>query len=141
VALTTEPATPLLWALRDELGLVGAKFGCGLEQCGACRVLVDGAPRATCQLPTGDVEGRTVTTIEALASQPSGRRVIEAMLARNAGQCGYCLPGIAVTLTALVERGRPMTRAEIARELDPHLCRCGSQPRIIAAALDVLGEP
>ena len=130
----------LLWVLRDDLGLVAAKYGCGLDQCGACRVLVDGRPMASCQLLAGDVGEREVTTLEALVETPEGRRVVDALLARNAGQCGYCLPGIAVTLIALVrDRGAPMTQREVAAALDPHLCRCGSQPRILAAAMDVLG--
>jgi nicotinate dehydrogenase subunit A len=134
------PDDVLLWVLRDDLGLTGAKYGCGLDQCGACRVLVDGRPASSCQLTAGEVEGRTVETIESLATTPEGVAVVDALLAHNAGQCGYCLPGIAVTLIHLARsRLGPMTRREIAVELDPHLCRCGSQPRILAAALDVLG--
>ena len=150
----------LLWVLRDDLGLVAAKYGCGLDQCGACRVLVDGRPMASCQLVVADVGEREVTTLEALVETPEGRRVVDALLARNAGQCGYCLPGIAVTLIALVRRHHPtvleaiavadeqlvppeaaggLSRDEVAAALDPHLCRCGSQPRILAAAMDVLG--
>ena len=130
---------PLLWVLRDDLGLVGAKYGCGLDQCGACRVLVDGAPLASCQLAVADVEGREVTTIEGLVDTPEGRAVVDSLLEHNAGQCGYCLPGIAVTLIALHRAGRVMARDEVARALDPHLCRCGSQPRILRAAMEVLG--
>jgi nicotinate dehydrogenase subunit A len=131
-ALDVEPGTPLLWALRDDLGERAPKYGCALEQCGACRVLVDGVPRESCRLPLGDVDGRCVTTAAGLADGP----VVAALLARNAGQCGYCLPGIVATLSALVP---PMTREEVARALDDHLCRCGAQPRILRAALDVLG--
>lgn len=130
----------LLWVLRDDLGLVAAKYGCGLDQCGACRVLVDGAPMASCQLRVGDVGDRDVTTLESLVETAEGRTVVDALVARNAGQCGYCLPGIAVTLIALVRAGGgPRTTDEVAAALDGHLCRCGSQPRILAAALDVLG--
>jgi nicotinate dehydrogenase subunit A len=129
----------LLWVLRDDCGLVAAKYGCGLDQCGACRVLVDGAPMAACQLLVGDVGDRPVVTLESLVDTPEGQRVVDALLARNAGQCGYCLPGIAVTLIALVRAGGSGSRAEVAAALDPHLCRCGSQPRILAAAMDVLG--
>ena len=146
----------LLWVLRGDLGLVGAKYGCGLDQCGACRVLVDGAPMASCQLTVGDVGERDVTTIEALVDTPEGRAVVDALLARNAGQCGYCLPGIAVTLISLLQRRQleagavaderllppvrtGLSRADVAAALDPHLCRCGSQPRILAAAMEVLG--
>jgi nicotinate dehydrogenase subunit A len=132
----------LLWVLRGDLGLVAAKYGCGLDQCGACRVLVDGRPMASCQLRVDDVGERPVETLESLVVTAEGRAVVDALLARNAGQCGYCLPGIAVTLIALVRGGgvrRALTRAEVAAALDPHLCRCGSQPRILDAAMDVLG--
>jgi aerobic-type carbon monoxide dehydrogenase small subunit (CoxS/CutS family) len=138
VELDVAPSTPLLWALRDELGHRGAKYGCGLEQCGACRVLIDGVPQPSCRVSVEDLAGHTVTTIEQLATEPAGRRVIDALVARNAGQCGYCLPGIVITLTALVERGASIERREIVTALDPHLCRCGAQPRIIAAAMDLL---
>lgn len=149
------PDDVLLWVLRDDLGLTGAKYGCGLDQCGACRVLVDGRPASSCQLTAGEVEGRTVETIESLATTPEGVAVVDALLAHNAGQCGYCLPGIAVTLISLLQRTlearagpeeqllppvRPgLSRDEVAAALDPHLCRCGSQPRILDAAMDVLG--
>jgi nicotinate dehydrogenase subunit A len=136
------PAAPdeaLLWVLRDDLGLVAAKYGCGLDQCGACRVLVAGTPMAACQLRVGDVGDRPVATLESLVDTPDGRRVVDALLTRNAAQCGYCLPGIAVTLIALVRTGARHSREDVAAALDPHLCRCGSQPRILAAALDVLG--
>jgi aerobic-type carbon monoxide dehydrogenase small subunit (CoxS/CutS family) len=132
---------PLLWVLRDDLGLVGAKYGCGLDQCGACRVLVDGVPVSSCQVPAGDVVGREVATIETLVDTPEGGAVVDALLDRNAGQCGYCLPGVAVTLIGLARRRgeAPMSRDDIARALDAHLCRCGSQPRILRAAMDLFG--
>ena len=129
----------LLWVLRDELRLVAAKYGCGLDQCGACTVLLDGRRVASCQIALGDVGSQEVTTLEALVDTPEGKRIVDALLAANAGQCGYCLPGIAVSLIALARRNEVLTRAEIARELDPHLCRCGSQPRILSAATEVLG--
>ncbi|MGH9110170.1 MAG: (2Fe-2S)-binding protein [Acidimicrobiales bacterium] len=130
-------ATPLLWTLRDQLGLLAAKYGCGLEQCGACTVMVDGVARPSCRLPVRDVAGAQVTTLEALREQPEGRRVIDALVEANAGQCGYCLPGIAVTLTWLVTRA-PVTWDEALRALDGHLCRCGSHPRILAVARRLL---
>ena len=140
VAVDAAADDVLLWVMRGDLGLVAAKYGCGLDQCGACRVLVDGVPLASCQVAVGDIGEREVTTLEALVDTPEGRRVVDALLARNAGQCGYCLPGIAVTLIALVRRGgASMGRGDVAAALDPHLCRCGSQPRILDAAMDVLG--
>jgi aerobic-type carbon monoxide dehydrogenase small subunit (CoxS/CutS family) len=129
----------LLWVLRDELGLTAAKYGCGLDQCGSCTVLVAGKRAAACQLTVSDVAGREVTTLESLVSTPAGERVVQALLDANAGQCGYCLPGIAVSLIALAsEETRPASRADIARALDTHLCRCGSQPRILTAAMNAL---
>ena len=141
VEVATSADDVLLWVLRDDLGLAAAKYGCGLDQCGACRVLVDGRPMSSCQLRVGDVGDREVTTLESLVATTEGRAVVDALLARNAGQCGYCLPGIAVTLIALARDrgGATSTRAEVAAALDPHLCRCGSQPRILAAAMDLLG--
>jgi nicotinate dehydrogenase subunit A len=138
VVLHSEPTTPLLWALRDELGCPSVRYGCGLEQCGACRVLIDRVPRAACRVDLGDVEGQQVETPEALITEEAGQRVVDALLVNNAGQCGYCLPGIVVTLIHLM-RQSSRSADEILRALDDHLCRCGSQPRIIAAALDVLG--
>lgn len=138
------PATPLLWVLRDDFGFSSPKYGCGADQCGACRVLVEGRPMASCTLAVGDVAEREVTTLEALVDEPAGQRVIDALLARNAGQCGYCLPGIAVTLTAIVRAAdreaaaSTMSRTDLAQALDGHLCRCGSQPRILQAGLDAL---
>ena len=140
VELDSPPGTPLLWALRDELHCRSAKFGCGLEQCGACRVLIDDVPTASCQVSVGDLAGRSVSTLEQIATDPIGARVIDALLARNAGQCGYCLPGIVVTLTHLARRAEPVSRVDLGRALDPHLCRCGSQPRIMAAALDLFAD-
>lgn len=129
----------LLWVLRDDFGCSAPKYGCGLEQCGACRVLIDGLPAASCRVTVGEVGDREITTLEGLRATPEGTRVIAALLARNAGQCAYCVPGIAVTLTELASRSTPVDRAALLRALDDHLCRCGSQPRILNAALEALG--
>jgi CO/xanthine dehydrogenase Mo-binding subunit len=131
--------TPLLAVLRGEVGDRSAKYGCGAEQCGACRVLVDGQPAWACTLPVEDAAGRPVTTPSGLARDPAGARVQQALVDHNAGQCAYCLPGIAVTLTALVRRGGPVDAAGVRRALDDHLCRCGAHPRIVRAALAALG--
>jgi CO/xanthine dehydrogenase Mo-binding subunit/aerobic-type carbon monoxide dehydrogenase small subunit (CoxS/CutS family) len=133
------PDTPLLWVLRGEVGDRSAKYGCGAEQCGSCRVLVAGRPLSSCTLPVGDVGGRPVTTAAGLAADPAGATVQAALIAHNAGQCGYCLPGIAVTLTDVVRRGEALDSDGVRRALDDHLCRCGAQPRMVRAALAALG--
>ena len=138
--VAASPGSALLWALRDELGLVAAKYGCGLDQCGACTVIVGGRRVASCQLTIGDAGTQSIETLEALRTTPEGEAVMDALAAANAGQCGYCLPGIAVTLIDLARRGGVIERRDIATALDPHLCRCGSQPRILRAAVDVLGR-
>lgn len=134
------PESALLWALRDELGLVAAKYGCGLDQCGACTVLVGGRRVASCQLTVGDAGAQPIETLEGLRATAEGEAVLDALAAANAGQCGYCLPGIAVTLIDLARRGGVTERHDIAAALDPHLCRCGSQPRILRAAVEVLSR-
>ncbi|WP_428248178.1 (2Fe-2S)-binding protein [Ferrovibrio sp.] len=124
----------LLEALRNHLGLTAARFGCGLEQCGACMVLVDDVPRHACQLDAADMAGRTIRTPEALHDDALGRALIEAFLEHQAAQCGYCLSGILITAYAWL-RGLDHlpSRTEIAAQLDHHLCRCGAHPRILAA--------
>lgn len=127
---SASPATtPLLDVLRGEFGLTGSRFGCGEEQCGACLVLVDGAPVQSCGREIGTLAGRAVTTIEGLQDHP----IVAALLAEQAGQCGYCLSGMAVAAAALLARNPAPTRAEIAAALDPQLCRCGAHPRILRA--------
>ncbi len=123
------PTTPLLDVLRNTLGLRGTRYGCGLEQCGSCMVLLDGQPIYACGREVGTVAGRRVTTIEALTPHP----LHQAFLDEQAGQCGYCLSGIIVTAKALLDRNPAPTRADIVDALDPHLCRCGTHTRIIRA--------
>ena len=139
--VATHPAAALLWALRDELGCSSVKYGCGSEQCGACRVLIDGAPAYSCTVRVADAAGRDVTTLEALDEDGRAQRVVDAMLSIDAGQCGYCLPGMVTVLTALGSQAGPIAREDIVRVLDAHLCRCGSHVRILdaaCAALDVV---
>lgn len=134
IRIALEPGANLLEVLRNDLGLTGSRFGCGLEQCGACMVLVDGRPRHACQVFAPEATGRHVFTIEGLHDDGAGQAVIAAMLQHQAGQCGYCLSGIVVTATAWLRELQHMpSRAEIAAVLDHHLCRCGAQPRIMAA--------
>jgi len=126
--VTANPDTPLLYVLRNDLGLVGSRFGCGSGQCGACYVLVDGKPMASCDLPVWSVENKKVTTVEGLDG-----RVQKALLAEQAAQCGYCMSGIAVCATALLEKNKNPNEYEIREALDKNLCRCGSHGRVIRA--------
>ena len=125
--------TSLLTVLRDELGLVGARFGCGLEQCGCCMVLIDGQPAKSCGKPIWSVAGKAVTTVEGLGTPERPHPLQRALLDEQAGQCGYCLSGIIVSAKALLDRNPAPTRAEIAKALDDNICRCGSHNRILRA--------
>lgn len=131
--VTSEPDTPLIYVLRDELKLKGTKLGCGLEQCGACAVLVDGTPVLSCVSPVSMFEGKVIITIEGIDSREVGRRVQEAFVAASAAQCGYCTAGLVVATTALLEDNPVPNLADIKEALTPHLCRCGSHPRVLRA--------
>jgi nicotinate dehydrogenase subunit A len=128
---------PLAYVLRNRLGLRGTRLACGLEQCGACLVLMDGECRYACTLPVADCEGRTVVTVEGLADGPELHAVQQALLDHNASQCGYCLSGILVRAAALFAAQRAPAPAEIRAALAPQICRCGAQPRVLRA-LDAL---
>jgi len=125
--------TPLLNVLRNNLGLMGTRFGCGLEQCGCCTVLIDGKPEKCCAKPVYAVAGKTVVTIEGLGTPAKPHPLQQAFLDEQAGQCGYCLSGIIVTAKALLDDNPKPTRAEIAQALDSNICRCGSHNRILRA--------
>ncbi len=133
VQIAADPDTPLLDVLRNHLGLVGAKFGCGLEQCGCCMVLVDGRPEKSCGKAVSTVAGKQIVTIEGLGTRAKPHPLQQAFLDEQAGQCGYCLPGIIVTAKALLDANPAPSRAEIARALDDNICRCGSHARILRA--------
>jgi nicotinate dehydrogenase subunit A len=133
VEVTAEPEDTLLDVLRNQLGLTGARFGCGAGQCGACAVLVDGELKAACHMEIAAVAGAKVTTVEALSASNPPHPLIQAFLEKQAGQCGFCLNGILVSASLLLERNRHPSRAEIARALDWHLCRCGAHNRILDA--------
>jgi nicotinate dehydrogenase subunit A len=133
VAVAADPDTPLLDVLRNHLGLVGAKFGCGLEQCGCCMVLVDGRPEKSCGKPVSTVAGKRIVTIEGLGTREKPHPLQQAFLDEQAGQCGYCLPGIIVTAKALLDQNPAPSREEIALALDDNICRCGSHVRILRA--------
>ncbi|MGI9336700.1 MAG: (2Fe-2S)-binding protein [Gammaproteobacteria bacterium] len=126
--------TPLLYVLRNHLGLTGAKLGCGLEQCGACAVLVDGQSTLSCVAPVAGFQGKAIHTIESLAESGKLNPVQQALVNESAAQCGYCIPGIVVALTALWYRTNNATDEDIGLALQPHLCRCGSHSRILSAA-------
>ena len=133
VQIAADPDTPLLDVLRNHLGLVGAKFGCGLEQCGCCMVLVDGRPEKSCGKAVSTVAGKQIVTIEGLGTRAKPHPLQQAFLDEQGGQCGYCLPGIIVTAKALLDANPAPSRAEIARALDDNICRCGSHARILRA--------
>src|SRR5215813_6192501 len=128
-----DPETSLLWVLRDELGLTGTKYGCGLEQCGACAVLCDGRAVLSCATPADAFVGRELRTIEGIARDGALHALQRAFIAEQAAQCGYCVPGILIALVALLERTRAPSDAEVTATLANHLCRCGAHPRMLRA--------
>lgn len=133
VEVDDDPRTPLLYVLRDTLELNGAKFGCGLGQCGACTVMLDGAAVFSCLTPIADVAGRRVTTIEGLGTRQRPGIVQQAFIAEQAAQCGYCIAGMVTRAQALIERSASPTDDEIRTALEPNLCRCGTHVRILRA--------
>ena len=132
---TDDPDTPLLYVLRNDLGLTGTKFGCGLEQCGACTVLVGGRPVRSCTAPTRTVVGEEITTIEGLGSPERPDPVQAAFIAEQAAQCGYCTAGLVMTARAFLAQNRRPTEREVQEALAGNLCRCGSHRRVIRAVL------
>jgi nicotinate dehydrogenase subunit A len=129
VSVTVAGDKPLLDVLRNHLDLKGSRYGCGLEQCGSCMVLIDGKAEYSCAREVATVAGRRVETVESLGSHP----LRQAFLDEQAGQCGYCLSGILISAKALLDGNKTPTRAEIVTALEPHLCRCGAHPRILRA--------
>ncbi|MCP5271428.1 MAG: (2Fe-2S)-binding protein [Burkholderiaceae bacterium] len=139
--LDVAPDTPVLWALRDTLGLTGTKFGCGVAQCGACTVHVDGQAMRSCVTPVAAVEGRAITTIETVTGggDPVGNAVREAWIRHDVAQCGYCQSGQIMSATAFLRsrpKGSPPSAAEIDAAMAGNLCRCGTYDRIRAAVAD-----
>ena len=133
--LTTDAAedTPLLWVLRDSLNLTGTKFGCGMAQCGACTVHVDGQPTRSCVLPVSAVAGKKITTIENVAATPAGKAVQEAWIAESVPQCGYCQSGQIMSATALLQQNAKPSDADIDAAMTGNICRCGTYARIRSA--------
>lgn len=135
VVPAADPATPLVYVLRNDLGLTGTRFGCGTGLCGACVVLVDGRPTPSCDTPLWAVRGSEVVTVEGLGRDGEPHPVQRALLAEQAGQCGYCLSGMVVSAAALLARDPRPDEAAVRAALDRNLCRCGVQNRIVRAVL------
>jgi isoquinoline 1-oxidoreductase subunit alpha len=133
--LTTDAAedTPLLWVLRDSLKLTGTKFGCGMAQCGACTVHIDGTATRSCVLPVSAVAGKKITTIEQVGAEAVGKAVQDAWIAESVPQCGYCQSGQIMSATALLQQNKAPTDADIDAAMTGNICRCGTYQRIRAA--------
>lgn len=144
VDVDVEQSTSLLEVLRNDIELNGPKFGCGLAQCGACAVLLDGVSIRSCVTPVAVAEGKNLTTIEGLGNREQPHPLQAAFIAEQALQCGYCASGIMTTAAALLAQNKSPTRDEIRSALSGHLCRCGAQPRMIRAveraAREILGD-
>jgi aerobic-type carbon monoxide dehydrogenase small subunit (CoxS/CutS family) len=136
-----DPDTPLLWVLRDSLGLAGTKFGCGVALCGACTVLVDGEPIRSCSTPAGSLAGKNITTIEGLAKSPTQLHPLqEAWIEHDVPQCGYCQAGQLMSAAALLARTPKPSDADIDAAMAGNLCRCGTYQRIRAAIHTAAGK-
>jgi len=131
--------TPLLWVLRDHLGLVGTKFGCGIAQCGACTVHIDGEPAFACVTQASTVEGRKITTIEGLASDGSLNPLQQVWIDQDVAQCGYCQTGQIMRAAALLGRNASPTEDQVDEAMAPNLCRCGTYNRIRSAVMSAAG--
>ena len=135
-----EPDTPLLWVLRDELHMSGAKFGCGMALCGACTVHIDGQPTRACVMPASAAVGKKITTIEAVGATPVGKRVQQAWAEIDVPQCGYCQSGQIMAATALLRAIPKPTDKDIDQAMSGNICRCGTYPRIRAAIHKAAGQ-
>ena len=138
--IDADPATPLLYVLRDDLALNGAKFGCGLGQCGACTVMVDGRAVLSCLVPVSAVQQRPVKTVEGLGTAQNPGPLQRAFAEEQAAQCGYCIAGMIMRAHALLRRNASPSRSEIVAALEPNLCRCGTHMRIIRAIERAAGK-
>jgi aerobic-type carbon monoxide dehydrogenase small subunit (CoxS/CutS family) len=135
------PETPLLYVLRNDLQLNGAKFGCGLGQCGACTVQVDGKAAYSCLLPIAAAQGRRIRTVEGLGTPDAPSPLQRAFIEEQAAQCGYCIAGMIMRAQALLDANPRPTEAEIRAHMQPNLCRCGTHMRILRAIRRAAGEP
>lgn len=138
-SVTVDPETPLLYVLRDDLALEGPKFGCGLGQCGACTVHLDGAPVRSCRIAVSNVGSSNVTTVEGLGTDAKPAALQRAFMAEQAAQCGYCIPGMVMSAAALLHDKPHPSEAEIKTALNGNLCRCGTHLRIVRAVQRVAG--
>jgi nicotinate dehydrogenase subunit A len=139
-SVAAAPDTPLLYVLRNDLGLVGSRFGCGTGQCGACFVIVEGKALPSCDTPLWSVAGKSVTTVEGLAKAGELHPVQKALLAEQAAQCGYCISGIAIAAVALLSINENPSDNEVRAALDRNLCRCGAHNRVVRAVLRAAKE-
>ena len=133
--VAADPETPLLYVLRNELGLTGTKFGCGLGQCGSCTVIVDGQAMRSCTVPVQAVAGQSVTTIEGLGTPERPHPLQAVFIEEQAAQCGYCTPGIVMEAKAFLDRTPRPTEAQVKQALNGVLCRCGTHDRVIRAVM------
>ena len=138
--VTAADDTPLLWVLRDHLGMTGTKFGCGMALCGACTVHLDGQPTRACMTPISAVAGKQITTIEGVGSTPTGRAVQDAWLTLDVPQCGYCQAGQIMSAAALLKGNPKPSDADIDAAMTGNICRCGTYPRIRAAIKQAAGK-
>jgi len=139
-AIRAAENTPLVYILRNDLGLKGTRLGCGANQCGACHVLIDGQSVPSCDTPLWAAAGKNVVTVEGLGTPERAHRLQRAFIAEQAGQCGYCLSGIMITAEAFLARTPDPTEDEVRAALDRHLCRCGTHNRIVRAVLRAAKE-
>jgi len=138
--VTAEPDMPLLYVLRNDLNLRGPRFGCGLGQCGACTVIIDGKAARSCITPLSSVGRKAVTTLEGLGSSRRPHRIQKAFIDAQAAQCGYCINGMIMTAKAFLDRNPRPSEGEVRRALAGNLCRCGTHPRIIDAVMRAARE-
>jgi isoquinoline 1-oxidoreductase alpha subunit len=136
VAVDADPTMPILWALRDTLGMTGTKFGCGIAACGACTVHIDGQPTRSCVTPVSVADGKQITTIEGIAADPVGKAVQSAWVKHDVAQCGYCQSGQIMSATGLLKMNRSPSDADIDAAMAGNVCRCGTYQRIRAAIHD-----
>lgn len=139
-SVDVEPDTPLLWILREHLGLIGTKYGCGVATCGACMVHVDGQRAFSCQTPASVLEGRSVDTIEGLSDGEEDHPIQRAWIEEQVPQCGYCQPGMMMSALDLLQSNPAPTREEIVTHMNTNLCRCGTYPRVVRAIERAAGE-